>query len=147
MKKVFSIIFLSLILTACSNTSQKFKGSDFSFSYPENYELKKAATMFVIQNPEGKTVLTMHRYQAEQPEEVIEQMNSVGQDCTFKNGGVRYGGYKSYKILVAEEGKKCNLTGSLVTNKEGIMVLFLVNDEVDKTAQKNLKSSFEFNRI
>ena len=142
MKKLYAAFFLlTLALTACSGSSDNlsFKGSDFGFSYPANYKLKKAATMFVFQNQNSETVLTMHRYLAEDVDEVIAQMQSVGQNCETDGGGANYGGYKSYKI----EGEGCDLKGSLVTNKDDVMVLVIEEDSPNDLL-KVLRQSFTF---
>lgn len=141
MKKIYALILLALLTAGCSQSSDNlsFKGSDFGFSYPANYKLKKAATMFVFQDGEGKTVLTMHRYLAGDVDEVIAQMQSVGQNCESDGGGANYGGYKSYKI----EGEACNLKGSLVTNKDDVMVLVIEEDSPNDLL-KVLRQSFTF---
>lgn len=141
MKKLYALILLALLTAGCSQGSDNlsFKGSDFGFSYPANYKLKKAATMFVFQDQEGKTVLTMHRYLAGDVDEVIAQMQSVGQNCSPDGGGANYGGYKSYKI----EGDACNLEGSLITNKDDVMVLVIEEDSPNDLL-KVLRQSFTF---
>jgi hypothetical protein len=144
MKKLHTLFLLTLLLTACAESSDNlsFKGSDFGFSYPASYELKKAATMFVFQNSEGESVLTMHRYLAGDADEVIAQMQAVGQNCKLDGGGANYGGYKSYEVKSA--GGTCSLEGSLVTNKEGVMVLIIENSDSVNELQKVLRASFTF---
>ena len=141
MKKLYALILLTLSLVACSQSSENlsFKGSDFGFSYPANYKLKKAATMFVFQNQNGDAVLTMHRYLADDVDEVIAQMQSVGQNCETDGGGANYGGYKSYKV----EGEDCDLKGSLITNKDSVMVLVIEEDSPNDLL-KVLRQSFTF---
>lgn len=145
MKKINALFLLTLLLSACGESSDNlsFKGSDFGFSYPASYELKKAATMFVFQNSEGETVLTMHRYLAEDADEVIAQMQAVGQNCKLDGGGANYGGYKSYEVKSVGEAS-CSLEGSLVTNKDGVMVLIIENSNSVNDLQKVLRASFTF---
>lgn len=152
MKKTIIIITitLSFILTACVggnavNDITKFEGSDFSFSYPNDLELKKAATTFIFRNIDGDAVLTMNRYIADSMESVMEQIQSVGLSCTYTSGGIKYGGYKAYTVK-PDNGGVCPLEGSIISNKKDMYVLFVVNKK-DGTQGliDTLKSTFRFN--
>ena len=149
MKKFVSVALLSLMLASCSGgetvETQKYESSDFTFNYPVGYAVKRSATRYVIEDKEEEKALTMYRYLAETPEEVIAQMKSVNKSCKYSSGGVKFGGYKSYKITIDESAKDavCDLEGSLITNKDGIMVLFIEN-KTDEDLVNALEDSFAF---
>lgn len=148
MKKFISVALLTIMLASCGGSTvetAKYESSEFTFNYPEGYEVKRAATRFVIEDKDSEKAITMYRYVATSPDEVIAQMKVVGKDCKYENGGVKFGGYKSYKISLDEsvEDAKCDLEGSLITNKDGIMVLFIEN-KTDEELVDVLKDSFEF---
>lgn len=149
MKKylLLSLTLTALFFASCSSQdTEEFGGTDFSFSYPTGYELRKAATTFIFEGQNGEPALTFYRYMAETPEEVTTQMKSVEQACAYKNGGKNYGGYKSYTIIKDEalEGE-CDLQGSLITNKKGIFILFVENDPNANDLERTLKNTFKFN--
>lgn len=146
MKKIFAILSLTIMLTACGNSNlegyESFNGSDFSFSYPNSYELKKAATTFIFNNSDGETALSMNRYVADDLDQVTLQMNSVAQNCSYEKGGTKYGGYKAYSIVANDE--TCKLEGSIVGNNKGMYMLFIEEEANAEELQKSLKDSFKF---
>lgn len=148
MKKIFALSLLSLILVSCAKQVEleTFSGADFSFSYPKTYVLKRAATRYVLQDENAESAVTIYRYLAKDPEEVIAQMAAVEQNCKYSSGGVKFGGYKSYKVELDESvpDAKCTLEGDLITNGENMLVLFITNNSEAKEALETLKDSFTF---
>lgn len=148
MKKFISFALLTLMLASCGGTpveTQKYENSDLTFDYPIDYTVKRAATRYVIEDAESEKVLTMYRYLAETPDEVIAQMKIVNKICKYEKGGVKFGGYKSYKISLddSDADSICDLGGDLITNGDGIMILFIEN-KADEVLFDLMKSSFEF---
>lgn len=137
----------TLLLSSCSQgDTEKFEGSDFSFSYPTGYKLRKAATQFVFEGQDGEPALTFHRYLAETPEEVVTQLQSVGKACDYKSGGKNYGGYRAYSIVQSDDMEgECGMEGSLIDSKDGMFVLFIENDPSANSLERTLKNSFKFN--
>ena len=149
MKKFLSALVLSAILTCCSGISAdltEFNTSEYTLSYPSTYTVSRAATRVVFNDANGDKPLTLYRYLAETPDEVIAQMQSVSKTCKYSNGGTKFGGYKSYSIALDESvaGAICDLEGSLVANGDGMFVLFIENGTEIKDLLKAMKSSFEF---
>lgn len=149
MKKFLSALVLSAILASCTGVSAdltEFNTSEYTLAYPSTYSVSRAATRVIFKDANGDKALTMYRYLAETPDEVIAQMKSVDKGCKYDNGGTKFGGYKSYKITLDESGTDsvCDLEGSLVANGDGMFVLFIENGTEIDDLVKALKSSFEF---
>lgn len=149
MKKFLSVALLTLVLASCGGTTSvdttKYEGSDFTFNYPNGYTVKRAATRYVIEDKDSEKALTLYRYLAASPDEVITQMKTVNKSCKYVSGGVKFGGYRSYKITLDESVKDgtCDLAGDLITNQDGMMILFIENKSDDDLVSV-LKDSFEF---
>ena len=139
------LIISTILLTSCSEAVEvtEYSGSDFTFSYPVSYDLKRAATRFAFEDAEGNVDLTMYRYLAADPEEVIQQMSSVGKVCEYEKGGTKYGGYKAYTVI-EPEGGTCDLGGTLISNGDGLLVLIILNNTNSEDLDEAIKDSFEF---
>lgn len=139
------LIIAFIVLASCSSNIEltDYNGSDFSFSYPVSYDLKRAATRFAFEDAEGNVDLTMYRYLANDPDEVILQMASVSKTCKYEKGGTKYGGYKAYTVI-EPEGENCDLGGTLVGNGDGMMVLIILNNQNAEDLNEAIKDSFEF---
>lgn len=149
MKKFLSVALLTLVLASCGGSSietSTYESSDITFNYPTGYAVKRSATRYVIENKDSEKALTMYRYLAASPDEVITQMKNVNKSCKYANGGVKFGGYKSYKISLDESVKDgtCDLAGDLITNQDGMMILFIENTPDDTDLIATVKDSFEF---
>lgn len=148
MKKFLVALVLSLLLASCAGTADltEFNTSDYTLSYPSNYTMSRAAARVVFKDESGNNAMTIYRYLAATPDEVITQMKSVDKSCKYSNGGIKFGGYKSYKITLDESvtGSVCDLEGSLVANGDGMFVLFIENESEIDDLVKSIKSSFEF---
>lgn len=146
MKKFISILVLSVaLLTACNvpGSLEDYKGYYFEFSYPQSYNLRKRATEFVLETQDGERALTIYRYiYTDTPQDVITQMNSVGQMCELGGAGAtRYGGKKAYTV---KGGDDCTLQGSLISDKKGMHVLFVEGDAITKELKNSVKRTFKF---
>lgn len=142
-RKLILITLAALLLTSCSSQKESFEGSDFKLSYPTEYKFRKAATQFAFEtDDDDETVaLIMHRYLANDTDEFIAAIHNVGHNsCEVKRGGKRYGGYKAYTVF----GEACELSGDLVTNKKGRMMLFIETEDKDKKLNRMVKKSFKF---
>lgn len=150
MKKFLSFaLILSVLLASCSGISAdltEFNTSEYTLAYPSTYTVSRAATRVIFKDANGDKALTMYRYLAETPDEVIAQMQSVSKTCKYSKGGTKFGGYKSYTVTLDESvaGAECDLEGSLVANGDGMFVLFIENGTEIDDLVKALKSSFEF---
>lgn len=142
-------MLVTVLLASCTGIGAdltEFSTSEYSLSYPSNYTVSRAATRVVFKDANGDKALTIYRYLAGSPDEVIEQMKAVKKSCKYSSGGTKFGGYKSYEITIDESTTDavCDLEGSLVSNGDGMFVLFIENGTEIKDLVKSLKSSFEF---